>query len=77
MFKTTPHFLIIYSKPLPLLTRIKNKPLPLFTPCKKNHVVQKLASKYKNRVSSPTTDIETIKETAMKIAMAEKQGYAD
>jgi hypothetical protein len=65
MFKTIPHFLIIYSKPL-----------PLFTPCKKFYC-PKTCGKYKNRVSSPTTDIETIKETAMKIAMAEKYGYAD
>lgn len=55
----------------------KKQTVAIIYPVQKNQVVLKLAGKYKNRVSSPTTDIETIKETAMKIAMAEKYGYTD
>jgi long-subunit acyl-CoA synthetase (AMP-forming) len=60
-----------------VVDQYKKQTVAIIYPVQKNHIVQKLAGKYKNRVSSPTTDIETIKETAMKIAMAEKQGYTD
>lgn len=51
--------------------------LAVVYPVHKNQVVQKLAGKYKNRVSTASANMETIKEMAMQMAMAEKYGNFD
>ena len=55
----------------------KKQTLAIVYPVQKNSAVLKLAGKYKSQVTTPTSDMETIKATAMQIAMVEKYGCAD
>ena len=63
------------TEAIEIVDKRKKKVVAVVYPVKKNHIVHKLAGKYKDRIlKSGTTDMKVIKEAAMTKAMEEKYG---
>ena len=65
------------TEAIEIIDKRKKKVVAVVYPVKKEHIVHKLAGKYKDRVlklKSSSTDMRFIKEAAMTKAMEEKYG---
>ena len=63
------------TEAIEIVDKRKKKVVAVVYPVKKNHIVHKLAGKYKDRIlKSRSTDMRLIKEAAMTKAMEEKYG---
>jgi len=64
------------TETLQIIDKRKKQVLAMVYPVQNVSTVSKLAGKYKNRVNSVESDIETIKNKAMQTAMEEKYGLS-
>ena len=62
------------TEAMQIIDKRKRKVLAMVYPVQNVSAIDKLAGKYKNRVNAVESDIEIIKERAMKTAMEEKYG---
>ena len=62
------------TEAMQIIDKRKRQVLAMVYPVQNVSAIDKLAGKYKNRVNAVESDIEIIKERAMKTAMEEKYG---
>ncbi len=64
------------TQTMQIVDKRKRRVLAMVYPIQNVSVIDKLAGKYRARVKSSKTDLETIKEYAMQTAMEEKYGLS-
>lgn len=64
------------TETMQIVDKRKKQVLAMVYPVQNVSVVDTLAGKYKKRVKSTQTDLETIKKSAMQMAMEEKYGLS-
>jgi len=64
------------TETMQIIDKRKKQVLAMVYPIQNVSVVDTLAGKYRKRVEPTETDFETIKESAMQIAMEEKYGLS-
>ncbi len=64
------------TEAMQIIDKRKKQVLAMVYPVQNVSIVEKLAGKYSNRIVSEDIDLDTIKKSAMQIAMEEKYGLS-